>query len=127
MRNKNNSDFFDRVYKIVEKIPFGKVTTYGLIAETCGIKSSARTVGWALNKAKNSNLPCHRVVNRKGELTGKLHFADPNLMQSLLISEGVEFINEHVNMEKHLWIPSKNKIAKINNAQQLSKRRHLRH
>lgn len=61
---KNNKDFFDKVYKVVEQIPYGKVTTYGAIAEVCGIKSAARTVGWALNGASTSDLPCHRVVNR---------------------------------------------------------------
>ncbi len=99
-------DFFDKVYKVVAKIPYGKVTTYGLIAEACGIKSSARTVGWAINGTKESGLPCHRVVNRNGELTGKLHFGDPNLMEDLLTSEGVEFTKEgRVNLEKHLWLP----------------------
>lgn len=108
--SKQKQDFFDKVYKVVSKIPYGKVTTYGLIAEACGIKSSARTVGWAINGAKESGLPCHRVVNRNGELTGKLHFGDPNLMEDLLTSEGVEFTSEgRVNLEKHLWRPpSKN-------------------
>lgn len=107
-RSKRKLDFFDRVYKIVAKIPFGKVTTYGAIAEVCGIKSSARTVGWAINGAKDSGLPCHRVVNRNGELTGKLHFGDPNLMEELLQFEGIEFTKSgNVNMEKHLWKPKK--------------------
>ena len=102
------SDFFDRVYKLVAKIPKGKVTTYGAIAEACGIRSAARTVGWALNGAHESSLPCHRVVNRNGELTGKIHFGDIHLMEELLRSEGVEFDDEScVVMEKHLWIPKK--------------------
>lgn len=104
--NKARNDFFDRVYKVVAKIPYGKVTTYGAIAEFCGIKSAARTVGWAMNGAKESNLPCHRVVNRYGALTGKMHFADPELMKNLLLSEGVEFTDEgFVNMEKYFWKP----------------------
>ena len=105
-RDRSNDDFFDRVYSIVKKIPYGKVTTYGLIAEACGIKSAARTVGWALNGAKDSGLPCHRVVNRYGALTGKIHFGDPTIMGDLLKSEGIEFDeNDCVNLEKHLWIP----------------------
>ena len=103
-------DFFDKVYKVVAKIPYGKVTTYGLIAEACGIKSSARIVGWAINGTKESGLPCHRVVNRNGELTGKLHFGDPNLMEDLLLSEGIEFTEEgRVNLDKHLWSPKQRK------------------
>ena len=88
------------------KIPKGKVTTYGHIAEVCGIKSSARTVGWALNGAKESGLPCHRVVNRQGLLTGKFHFGSSDLMEDLLRSEGIEFDDKgRVNLKKHLWIP----------------------
>ncbi len=109
---KVRQDFFDKVYKIVAKIPYGKVTTYGLIAEACGIKSSARTVGWAINGAAD-RLPCHRVVNRNGELTGKLHFGDPNLMEDLLQSEGIEFTKEgRVNLDKHLWKPKEGKRLK---------------
>ena len=103
---KNNKDFFDRVYEVVAKIPYGKVTTYGAIAEVCGIRSAARTVGWALNGAAASGLPCHRVVNRFGALTGKVHFGDPNLMEELLCAEGVNFLDDGcVDMEKHFWKP----------------------
>jgi O-6-methylguanine DNA methyltransferase len=106
---KKRKDFFDKVYGIVAKIPKGKVTTYGAIAEVCGIKSSARTVGWALNSAKDSSLPCHRVVNRFGALTGKVHFGDPELMENLLRSEGVEFDEDNcVIMSKYFWHPKNN-------------------
>src|SRR5512134_1498206 len=91
IKKKKKKDFFDRVYEITGRIPSGKVATYGDIAEACGIRSSARTVGWALNGAKDSGIPCHRVVNRFGALTGKLHFGSPDLMEELLRSEGVEF------------------------------------
>lgn len=111
-KEKPKKDFFNRVFSVVKKIPFGKVTTYGHIAEVGGIKSSARTVGWALKGAKNSNLPCHRIVNRFGALTGKLHFGNSSLMEELLRSEGIEFDkNGKVVMEKYLWIP-KRRISK---------------
>ncbi len=104
--NKKRKDFFDRVYKIVAKIPYGKVATYGDIAEVCGVRSAARTVGWALNGAKETGLPCHRVVNRYGALTGRMHFGDSDIMQDLLRSEGIEFDNEGcVILEKYLWKP----------------------
>ena len=104
-KNKKN-DFFDKVYKIVAKIPYGKVATYGDIAEACGIRSSARTVGWALNGAKESGLPCHRVVNRFGALSGRMHFGSYDLMEELLRSEGVEFDKDGcVRLDKHLWKP----------------------
>lgn len=113
--SKSNLKFFERVYKITSKIPYGKVTTYGHIAEFCGIKSAARTVGWALNDAKDTGLPCHRVVNRFGALTGKLHFGDPKLMEEMLRAEGTEFNDKNcVVLEKHLWVPQigKNKSKK---------------
>ncbi len=115
-KKNKREDFFDKVYKTVALIPFGKVTTYGAIAEVCGIKSSARTVGWALNGAKESNLPCHRVVNRFGALTGKIHFGSPDIMEELLRSEGVEFDKDGcVVMEKYFWQPKINKTRKKNN------------
>ena len=102
---KGKQDFFNKVYKITKKIPYGQVSTYGDIAEACGIRSSARTVGWALNGC-GPTIPAHRVVNRFGALTGKIHFGDPNLMEELLRSEGVEFDeNDCVRLEKHLWKP----------------------
>jgi methylated-DNA-protein-cysteine methyltransferase related protein len=107
LKEKKKKDFFNKVYEITKKIPYGKVTTYGHIAEACGIKSAARTVGWALNGC-GQDIPAHRVVNRYGALTGKIHFGDPNLMEELLKSEGVEFDkNGCVNLEKHLWIPKR--------------------
>lgn len=103
---KKKEDFFDKVFKVVRKIPYGRVATYGDIAEACGIRSAARTVGWALNASKGMNVPAHRVVNRNGALTGKLHFGDPDLMENLLRSEGVEFDkNNCVLLEKYVWKP----------------------
>jgi methylated-DNA-protein-cysteine methyltransferase-like protein len=104
--DKQKKDFFNKVYTVARKIPYGKVTTYGHIAEACGIKSAARTVGWALNGC-GPDIPAHRVVNRYGALTGKIHFGDPTLMEELLRNEGVEFDkNNCVILEKYLWIPS---------------------
>jgi O-6-methylguanine DNA methyltransferase len=110
IKKKKKKDFFDKVYEIIAEIPYGKVATYGNIAEACGIRSSARTVGWALNGAKDSGLPCHRVVNRFGALTGKLHFGSPDLMEELLRSEGVEFDKDGcVKLDQYLWEPAKRK------------------
>ena len=104
-KDRHKKDFFNKVYAVAKKIPYGKVTTYGHIAEACGIKSAARTVGWALNGC-GPDIPAHRVVNRYGALTGKIHFGDPNLMEDLLRSEGVEFDKDGcVKLEEHLWIP----------------------
>ena len=100
--------FFIEVYKVVRRIPEGKVSTYGAIAEACTTKLSARMVGWAMNAAHTVTpaVPAHRVVNRNGLLTGKHHFATPNLMQELLEAEG-HILKDNViqDFKKHLWIP----------------------
>lgn len=103
----NNDNFFERVYEIVRQIPEGKVTSYGAIAKALGTARSARMVGWAMNASHNlEDVPAHRVVNRKGLLTGKLHFDGTNLMQQLLENEGIEVIdNQIVNFENHFWEP----------------------
>lgn len=99
--------FFEKVYEIVRRIPFGKVTTYGAIAQKIGAPQSARIVGYAMNASHQyEDIPAHRVVNRKGLLTGKHHFQGTNLMQQLLESEGVEVMNNQiVDLEKHFWQP----------------------
>ncbi len=99
-------DFYKRVWAIVARIPYGKVTTYGHIARALGATRSARLVGWALHAAAGTELPCHRVVNREGRLTGKQHFPTPTWMEERLRSEGIHFREpDQVDLEKHLWIP----------------------
>ena len=96
------------IYDIVRLIPEGKVTTYGRIADFLAL-GSARMVGWAMNKSHLSDplIPAHRVVNRKGELTGRLHFGTPEKMQELLESEGLVIENNCiVNFSQHLWAPN---------------------
>lgn len=103
---KKSEDFFNRVYEVVRCIPPGKVTTYGIIAEFLGSKGSARMVGWALNAVLDRiDIPCHRVVNRMGELSGKMHFEHPFQMKERLLAENVRFIGEAVDLSKHLWKP----------------------
>lgn len=101
-----DQDFFQKVWDVVARIPTGKVTTYGHIAGHLGTRSSARTVGWALKAAAGSHLPCHRVVNRFGALSGRLHFEGPFVMEERLRSEGVTFTDDGcVDLSKHLWVP----------------------
>jgi len=100
-------DFFQRVYEVVKQIPYGKITTYGAIAKKIGAPKSARMVGYALNaSAMQEDVPAHRVVNRKGLLTGKHHFQGTNLMQQLLENEGVKIKENTVqNFNDHFWEP----------------------
>lgn len=100
-------DFFQRVYEVVNQIPYGKITTYGAIAKKIGAPKSARMVGYALNASgMHEDVPAHRVVNRKGLLTGKHHFQGTNLMQQLLENEGVKIKENTVqNFNDHFWEP----------------------
>ncbi len=105
------SSFFKKVYEIVRQIPQGKVTTYGALANYLGAKKSARMVGWAMNHSHNEldPVPAHRVVNRKGVLTGKHHFPGNKVMQQLLENEGVRIKNDQIiNFEKYYWDPKEN-------------------
>lgn len=96
--------FYEQVYELVRLIPRGKVSTYGIIAERLSVRSAARMVGWALNKADLAKVPAHRVVNRNGELTGKLHFLTPDTMREMLETEGITFRPDgSVNLEQHLF------------------------
>ena len=101
------ANFFERVYVIARQIPEGKVTSYGAIAKALGTGRSARMVGWAMNASHSrEDIPAHRVVNRKGLLSGKHHFAGTNLMQQLLENEGVKVVNNQIiDFEKHFWHP----------------------
>ncbi|MEM7085353.1 MAG: MGMT family protein [Bacteroidota bacterium] len=101
--------FFEKVYEVARLIPFGRVTSYGAIAKYLGAAGSARMVGWAMNGAgKHPDIPAHRVVNRKGLLTGKHHFDGTNLMQQLLESEGIEIVENSIqDFEKLFWDPMK--------------------
>ena len=100
--------FFDRVYVVARLVPYGRVTSYGAIANYLGAARSARMVGYAMNASHTKDVPAHRVVNRKGLLTGKHHFDGTNLMQQLLESEGVIVKENQIqDFEKLFWDPFK--------------------
>lgn len=101
--------FFSKVYEVVRQIPEGKVTSYGAIAKYLGSPQSSRMVGWAMNASHSlDDVPAHRVINRKGLLTGKHHFGGGTIMQQLLENEGVQIIEDQIqDLEKHFWDPVK--------------------
>lgn len=107
--NPDNANFFEKVYNVARQIPYGKVTSYGAIAKHLGAARSARMVGWAMNASHTlEDVPAHRVVNRKGLLTGKMHFDGTNLMQQLLENEGIVVVdNQIMDFEKVFWTPEK--------------------
>ena len=91
-----------RIYEAVKKIPKGKVATYADVAELAGDRKMARAVGNALHKNPDpSTIPCHRVVNSKGELAGEYAFGGAWKQAQILESEGVEIIDGKVNLEKY--------------------------
>lgn len=97
-------DFAARVCALVEAIPHGKVSTYGRIAAAAGSPRASRTVGWILHGGVSSGLPCHRVVNRVGALSGARHFETPFAMEERLRGEGVTFDDDgRVRLDRHLW------------------------
>lgn len=95
--------YFNEVYELTRLIPPGRVSTYGIISDFLGL-GSARMVGWALNRSFDKSVPAHRVVNRNGELSGRNHFPDPEMMQKMLEAEGVKVEdNRVVDFKKLLW------------------------
>jgi methylated-DNA-protein-cysteine methyltransferase related protein len=100
--------FFEMVFEVVRQIPKGRVTSYGAVAAALGTKSSARMVGWAMNGSHRvrPKVPAHRVVNRLGLLSGKMHFEYPEQMQELLEKEGILVLNDQVqNFKEVFWDP----------------------
>ncbi|HET9057849.1 MAG TPA: MGMT family protein [Chitinophagaceae bacterium] len=109
-RRAKGESFFADVYDVVRQIPKGRVTSFGAIANYLGTKLSARMVGWALNgsEAITPKVPAHRVLNRLGMLSGKVHFNPPSRMEELLKKEGIKVKNDVVvDFEKYFWDPAK--------------------
>ena len=97
------------VYQVCREIPYGRVSSYGAIANYLGSARGARMVGWAMNNAHGQQkfVPAHRVVNRNGQLTGKIHFSTPNEMEILLLKEGIKVKNDQIiDFKKVFWDPT---------------------
>jgi len=103
-----HKDFFHNVFDVVRLVPKGRVTSYGAIAKYLGSPRSSRMVGWAMNAShKFKDVPAHRVVNRNGLLTGKMHFSTPDEMKKLLNNESVIVNNDKVeNFNVLYWDPN---------------------
>ena len=98
--------FFETVYAITKQIPLGRVTTYGQIARLAGNPRMARQVGWALhvNPEPGDAIPCHRVINRNGELCKGFAFGGPEAQRLLLEAEGIAFSPDGtVDLERYGW------------------------
>lgn len=95
---------FEKIYDIVRQIPKGKVATYGQVAALAGNRRWARVVGYALHVNPDpEHIPCHRVVNRLGEVSEAFAFGGENRQIQLLEAEGVGFVDGKVDLIKYRW------------------------
>ena len=90
-----------RIYEAVKRIPRGRVATYGQVAELAGDKKMARAVGNALRRNTAQEIPCHRVVNAQGKLSGEFAFGTGAGQAQLLEAEGVEVAEGRVDLVKY--------------------------
>lgn len=106
--SERTESFFERVYQVVRQIPHGRVTSYGAIANYLGATRSSRMVGWAMNAAHSQpDIPAHRVVNRNGVLTGKMHFGSSIAMEQMLAEEGIVVRDDKIlDFRTLFWDPS---------------------
>ena len=95
---------FEQIYDVVKQIPKGNVATYGQVAALAGNRRWARVVGYALHANPDpEHIPCHRVVNRMGEVSRAFAFGGENRQIQLLEVEGVEFVDGKVDLERFQW------------------------
>lgn len=108
MAGADKEDFRQAVYQMVRHIPYGRATSYGVIARAVGYPGRSRLVGHVLGHIPDalSDLPAHRVVNSQGVLSGKDAFATPTAMEELLKAEGVEVAGNRIkNWKSVFWDP----------------------
>lgn len=95
---------YEKIYEVVKQIPKGTVATYGQVATLAGNKRWARVVGYALHVNPDPNgIPCYRVVNREGRLSEAFAFGGVNQQKILLEADGIEVIDNHVDLEIYQW------------------------
>ncbi len=97
---------FEKIYKVVALIPKGKILTYKIVSNICGL-NNPRIVGFAMHANKNIiKVPCHRVVGSNGKLTGYARGGTAK-KREILKSEGVKFLDiDTVDLKKSLYKPS---------------------
>lgn len=101
MQEKNT---FEKIYEVVKQIPKGNVAAYGQVAALAGNRRWARVVGYALHVNPDpSQIPCHRVVTKDGNVSEAFAFGGKNRQIELLEAEGVQFEDGHVKMEEYQW------------------------
>ena len=104
---RSASDTHARIYVVVRRIPSGRVASYGQVAHLAGLGGHARLVGYALHALPaGSDVPWHRVLNARGEVSRRALPGDDELQQRLLEAEGIEFnANGRLSMDRYRWRP----------------------
>jgi methylated-DNA-protein-cysteine methyltransferase-like protein len=102
---RSNADSYERIYATVKRVPRGRVATYGQIATLAGLDGHARQVGYALHSLPDrSDIPWHRVINAKGEVSPRSASDSHELQRMLLEQEGVEFsLDSRVDLKRYRW------------------------
>jgi len=115
-KSKPDPRYRERVYKLVRRIPRGRVMTYGQIAVILGQGYTPRTVGFVMHGANESNTPWHRVINSQGRCSTGGVVLPTDKQQLMLEAEGVEFKGGRCDLKVFLWSPDQKKTAKAETA-----------
>ncbi|HYO76167.1 MAG TPA: MGMT family protein [Thermoanaerobaculia bacterium] len=95
---------YAKIWTTVRRVPRGRVATYGQIAELAGLEGHARQVGYALHNLPDTNdIPWHRVINAKGEVSPRSGGDSHELQRMLLEAEGVTFVGDRVDLRACRW------------------------
>ena len=111
-QSKPDPRYRERVFKLVRRIPRGRVMTYGQIAVILGQGYTPRTVGFVMHGANESNTPWHRVINSQGRCSTGGVVLPADKQQLMLEAEGVKFTGGKCDLKVFLWGPDRKKIAK---------------
>ena len=98
---------YERIYAVVRRIPKGRVATYGQVASLAGLPGHARQVGYALHTLPDdSDVPWHRVINARGEVSGRAERGYEFIQRGMLEAEGVEFdAFKRLDLNRLRWRP----------------------
>ena len=101
---ENHENTFTRIYEVVRQIPKGRVASYGQVAALAGNRRWSRVVGYALHVNPDPDgIPCYRVVTKDGRVSEAFAVGGGNRQVELLMADGVEFVDGHVDMKKYQW------------------------
>jgi len=116
---------WDSVYRLVKKIPRGRVTTYGALAKALRLRGGARAAGYAMAACPGGKgVPWHRVIGASGRLL--IREPHSSLQRRLLETEGISIDGKRVNMKKFAWVPAKANTKSKGRARRPKRRRTTR-